>query len=316
MSQGITSELLDVNPLTLGRIFPNVRTYTTFHDVIFIKRDAICRNLDAVCTNPDVLLTLFKAHDFLVPKLSIIFAPSFKIYRQKFIVMLKYYVQEIRDLRDPDSGKMREIYKVLFDRSVSGEHFMNYVARHSILSDGQVQMVCTTIADFLGELLANNGCVTLPGIGSFSIAIRPKEDKRKGLQEMDGEAEGPGINARSIEMDHINFRCSKELLSDVKGRLHREGTFQRDPYGGHVPIYKPSIENRLKRFKAAREYLSTNPIMRIADYAELTGLSYSSAQRELRLAATMYHSGILAKGRGSHRVYVLNKNYVPDAFNQ
>ena len=48
--------------------------------------------------------------------------------------MLEYYKQEMRDLRDPESGKMREVYKVLMNRSVDAEYFMDYVTRHSSLT--------------------------------------------------------------------------------------------------------------------------------------------------------------------------------------
>ena len=247
--------------------------------------------------------------------------------------MLEYYKQEMRDLRDPESGKKREVYKVLMNRSVDAEYFMDYVTRHSSLSAGETQMACITIADFLGELLARNGSVTLPGIGTFSVGIRPKKGKEKGLTEQgvsmtatgqplggtapaaegtpaaDGntepEADSHQINARSLEVGRINFRCHKELLKDVRSRLSGTGKFQQSRYFGYVPLYEPTISSRRERFAAAQAYLKEHPFMRIADYAELTGLSYTTAPRELRLAATLVHSGIAARGRGSHRVYVL-----------
>ena len=244
--------------------------------------------------------------------------------------MLEYYKQEMRDLRDPESGKIREVYKVLFDHSLDGEGFMNYMSKHSILSAGATQMACVTIADLLGELLAVHGSVTLPGIGTFSVGIRAKKGKEKGLKEKgvsmsatgqplegakeelkadaDTNNESHDLNARSLEVNRINFKCSRELMKDVSGRLRGKGSFQQSRYFGYVPLYTPSIPSRQQRFAAAREFLQTHPFLRVADYATLTGLSYSTAQRELKLASTLTHSGLVATGRGNHRLYVLRKN--------
>lgn len=218
--------------------------------------------------------------------------------------MLEYYKQEIRDLREPGSGRMREVYKVLLNRSVSGEHFMDYMSAHSSLSEGETHQACITIAEFLGELLANNGSVTLPGIGTFTVGIRAKEGKEKGLYT-DAPADEHELNARSIEVGHINFRCSKELLKDVSSRLRHKGSFQQSRYSGYVPLYEPTQQERTQRFAVAREYLRIHSFMRISDYMGLTGLSYSTAQRELKQAAALSDSGITATGRGCHRVYVL-----------
>ncbi|MBQ9285220.1 MAG: hypothetical protein IJ209_02900 [Bacteroidaceae bacterium] len=210
--------------------------------------------------------------------------------------MLKYYKQEMRDLREPKSGRVREVYKVSLDRSVSGDEFMEYMTAHSPFTIGATSDACLTIASFLGELLAAHGSVTLPGIGTFSVGIRAKEGAAA-----DDEHD---INARSLEVSHINFRASKALRKDVGGRLSGSGSFQLDQYGGHVPLYEPDIASRRERFAKANEYIAEHGYMRIADYASLTGLSYSAAQRELSLAIKLDHSGLAAKGRGSHRVYV------------
>lgn len=253
--------------------------------------------------------------------------------------MLKYYKQEMRDLRDPESGRVREVYKVLLDQSVTAEGFMSYMTKHSMFTESMTTAACVDIANFLGELLARNGSVTLPGIGTFSVGIRAKKGKRKGFidktvemtatgmpvaadqsaddsteetsSEVSDDVDAHDINARSIELSHINFRASKELFNDVDSRIRRDGGFHRARYYGFVPLYTPDITHRLERFAAAREYLQTHPYLRIADYASLTGLSYTTAQRELKLAGTLTDSGLLPSGRGSHRVYILRRDIPP-----
>lgn len=242
--------------------------------------------------------------------------------------MLQYYKQEMRDLRDPESGRVREVYKVLLDQSVTAEEFQTYMTNHCPMTAGEIAEACVNIARFLGELLAKKGSVTLPGVGTFSVGISMKKnkgflDKRvtmtatgmplntgspdEAVKDKEVGEEDHNTNARSIEVSHINFRCGKELLKDVQKRLSSPGSLQRSKYYGYVPLARPVITRRLERFAAAREYLADHPYMRITDYVELTGLSYTTAQRELKLADELTHSGLVASGSGSHRVYVLRK---------
>lgn len=238
--------------------------------------------------------------------------------------MLRYFKQEIRDLRNPESGRVREVYKVLLDRGDSAEEFMSHLSRHSRMGPGTIEAAMIYIAHCLGERLAETGSVTLPGVGTISLAIRPKEGRAKGLidrsvegaeTDADGDAQDSGdaaesheLNARSMELHHLNFRPAKELMDDVAHRIKDNGGYELVWGRGGVRLHKPRQARRLERFAAARAYLAEHEFMRVSDYAELTGLSLSSAQRELRLARELDHSGLAAKGRGSHRVYVLRKD--------
>ena len=56
-----------------------------------------------------------------------------------------------------------------------------------------------------------------------------------------------------------------------------------------------------------QEFLAVHHFMRVSDYADITGLSYSSAQRELRELDKYEYTGIKAQGLASHRVYVLSE---------
>lgn len=225
------------------------------------------------------------------------------------MAVLQYYKQEIRDLRNPESGRYREVYKVLLNRSDTADQFLNHLELHTHLGPGIVRAALMEIVKCLGERLAETGSVTIPELGTFSVAIRPKKNRAKGLQSRSAEGETPDatpeLNARSIEFHHLNFRPAKELYNDVHLRLRRDGALEMVGGRTGVRLCRPKLERRRERFAAAREYLASHSLMRVADYAELTGLSRSAAQRELRLAAQLTHSGIIADGSGSHRIYVL-----------
>ncbi|MBR2154938.1 MAG: HU family DNA-binding protein [Bacteroidaceae bacterium] len=230
--------------------------------------------------------------------------------------MLQYYKQTIRDLRNPESEKVREVYKVLLNRGDSAEDFIDHVARHSRLGTAVIQAAMTEVAECLAERLAEVGSVALPGIGTISVAIRPREGRDKGLMDQTKEGfavkqEKRELNARSIELHHLNFRPAKALFDDVHHRLSAEGKLEMIGGKEGVPLYQPHQESRRDRFAAAREYIQEHGFMRVADYSELTNLSRSKAQRELRLASELTHSGIIASGKGSHRIYILAPKPTP-----
>lgn len=56
--------------------------------------------------------------------------------------------------------------------------------------------------------------------------------------------------------------------------------------------------------KIAQDFLTTHPYMTVADYMALTGLSHTTAARELQKWGTTPETGILPKGQRTHRVYV------------
>lgn len=205
----------------------------------------------------------------------------------------KYYKMEQRDLRRP--GHSRETYRVLHERCISGEEFIDHIARHTPFSEATLTGVLIEVAKELGELLATGQSVTLPGIGNFSIGVRAKVER--------AEKEEHELNSQNIEFDHINFRCSKKLRQDVASRCSQSG-FERVMGQDGVKIRKPAMLIK-GRLAGARHYLSIHHVMRIQEYADAMGLSYSAAQRELKAAANDPNSGIEAYGRGNQRVYIL-----------
>ena len=182
--------------------------------------------------------------------------------------MLQYYKQTIRDLRNPESEKVREVYKVLLNRSDSAETFIDHVARHSRLGEAVIQAAMTEVAKCLAERLAEVGSVALPGIGTISVAIRPREGRDKGLMNKTkkgfaAKQKKRELNARSIELHHLNFRPAKALFDDVHHRLSAEGKLEMIGGKEGVPLYQPHQESRRDRFAAAREYIKEHGFMRV-----------------------------------------------------
>lgn len=226
--------------------------------------------------------------------------------------MLQYYKLEQRD--SFDMKKTRTVYKLKKRSTLSPEAFIHEVAKRRGFSETVIMAVLTDVAEEFEYLLGQGYGITLPGIGTFTPGVRLKEERKEQLeeeQEAAAEAEESGKrpkkvtepNARNIELHHINYRKDKQMFSGVAARLRRQ---EKERIGGREGV-RITIDDipQSKRIAAAHEFLSTHPFMHVSDYADITGLSRSSAQRELRELEKFPSAGITSQGRGSHKVYVL-----------
>jgi len=134
--------------------------------------------------------------------------------------------------------------------------------------------------------------VRIDGLGTFNAKLGVRKDKEQDAFE-EGEQKR---NAQSIEVNGIGFRADKELIS----KTDRECDLER---GGvsRLKVSKYSLEERIV---LAKKYLENHVMMRVGDYATLTGLSHSKASIELRELCERPDAGFKAQGRGSHRVYI------------
>ena len=217
------------------------------------------------------------------------------------MAQIKYYKLEQRDLRHPE--KTRTVHRLKRKGLVGGAKFIHEVAHRHGYSEAVITGVLINVADELAELLGEGYSVELPDVGVFSIGVRMKKNEEN--QEQDVQS-GSSQNARSLELDHLNFRKNPDFFNEVR-RHFRSQEISRvyGKEGVRIKTSKyPQVGNRMM---AAREFLEEHPVMTIQDYADITGLSYSSAQRELRASWQNPDYGITIMGRGSHRVYILRK---------
>ena len=224
---------------------------------------------------------------------------------------VKYYKLEQRD--NFNMKETRTVYKLLA-RSLSSEEFVKMVAHRHGFSETTISGVLKDVSLELALMLAQGYNVSVPGIGAFSLGIRLKQERREQLEDEQSAAEDaqeqgarvPKViepNATQIVLHHINCRIDKGLFKETDSKF-RHQTLKR--IGGKQGV-RITIDDtkQSERLAAAKAFLEENHFMHVGDYAAITGLSYSSAQRELRELDKYEFSGIKAKGRGSHRVYVL-----------
>ena len=206
--------------------------------------------------------------------------------------MAKYIKKEIADLNG--KGTTQAYYRLKTWRKLDSEEFAERChSLHPSFSKGLISGVLDAVVDQLAYEISNGFSVKINGLGTFSAKLGVRKDK-----EMDSFEEGSKkLNAKSIEVTGISLRVDKKLIKEIDRNCDLErGEEER------LQTSKLTLEERIEK---ARQYLKKNGFMRVNDYAIMTGLSYSTASRELRRLASDPTSGITSQGRRSSKFYVL-----------
>lgn len=205
--------------------------------------------------------------------------------------MAEYIKQEMNDL--DGSGQQRVFYRMKTLHNINAKQLVKKIAHPgSGLTEGNVQHVLTALVDELAYHMAQGHSVTIDDLGTFKPTLGLVKGKE--MDTMDGEEQKR--NARSIEVNGVNFRASKELVKETERRCHLTK--------GGVSRVRESPYTPEERLTVARMYLEEHPFMRVADYMELTGLHRTRAALELRQWEEDPTSGITSQGRRSYKVYL------------
>lgn len=219
--------------------------------------------------------------------------------------MAKYIKKEMVDLHH--EGQTIYTYRMQ-TLPMDNADFIKDCARNTTFSEGEIIGVIGTIADCLAQRMARGYSVTIEGLGTFKAQVGLSEDfkrkqrlaKLKGTQNEEGDDTAPrSRNARSLEVTGVLWKPAKSLVRDTRSACRLER-------GGEEPLRKSkyTYEERLAR---ARAFMEKNTVMRVSDYARLTGLSHTKAAAELRSLDNAIGTGITSRGARSSKVYFLKQ---------
>lgn len=206
--------------------------------------------------------------------------------------MAKYIKKEIVDLNG--KGTTQAYYRLKTWRKLEHEEFVNRChSLHGSFSKGMISGVLTAVIDQLAYEISNGFSVKIDGLGTFSAKLGACKNKK-----IESFEEGSKkLNAKNIEVTGISIRVDKKLIKDINANCDLERGEEERLY-----ISKLSQEERIEK---ARSYLKENGFIRVAQYAALTGLSHSTASRELRQLARDPASCITSQGSRSSKIYLL-----------
>ena len=209
--------------------------------------------------------------------------------------MPQYIKKEMPDMSG--TGEKKAYYKLKTWRKLDSDEFVKRCSSiHRAYGKSVIQGVMTAVCEHLAYEISNGYSVKIDGLGTFTAKLGVRKDK-----EMESFEEGSTKrNALSIEVQGVLFRADKNLISEIDRNCDLER-------GGEERLRKPktTLEQRTEK---ARQFLRKNAFMHVDEYASLTGLSYSTASRELRKIASDPTSGITSQGRKSGKLYLLAKD--------
>lgn len=218
----------------------------------------------------------------------LILCPSYSPFNPKQEkIMARYIMQEMPDTL---SGGKNILYPhMIIEGQVDLYQLVEAVSRGTTFAAEEVMASVRLLTDAMIRFMAQGYSVKIDGLGSFT----PSLGFRRGVERE--ESGGTQRNASSIEVDGLIFRPDRRAILDTNAqcRLQRERA---------VRYTRPGI-GRDERLAAAHEYLRQFGFMSISQYVKLTGMSRTSAQRELKYFLGTHQLG--SRGHGAHSRYVL-----------
>ena len=209
--------------------------------------------------------------------------------------MAKYVLQELPD--EMTNGNKIVYPKMqtysLHDFETVIEHMRDYSAN---ISSGMIKAVFDALVSVMESWMPMGHNIKIDGLGVFSLSLEFTDNKAETDSQQETQEAGPKTKYHHVKAKGVNFKVDKKLVDDI----NRENDFERIPNEPRSPS-PYSIEERLQR---ALQHIDKHGFISLQEYANLNRLGYSSASRELAKFVLDSHSGIKAKGAGSHKVWV------------
>ena len=206
---------------------------------------------------------------------------------------MNYCKQEMPDLQG--TGKQKSYFRPITYTNIHGEQLFKRMGMDgSGLTEETMYAAVRIIRETLIHYLSLGHTVTIDGLGSFRLSLGLKEGKV--MEPTDDEADETKRNAQSVEVKKVLFKVDRNFLQELNMGTNLERAETKH-------LKKPDTTKE-ERLQMALDYLDSHTFFRAVDYAELTGLSLSAAQYELRSLVADETSRLKTNGKGSHIVYV------------
>ncbi len=202
--------------------------------------------------------------------------------------MAKYDMIELPQM---NGSEKKILYpKLQHARLIEDDEFVHRLTEmYAGVTSGMALNIYAATADMFAHLLSEGYSIRLKGIGTFHATLGMKKDK-------EFETDEDKHNARSIEVNDIKFVADKQLVRNTNQCCSLER--------GEVKKIKQIKTTKEQRLEKLIEYLTSHASITVSEYAGLTGLSLSTATKEIRQFSETEGSGIQARGRAPHKEYV------------
>jgi predicted histone-like DNA-binding protein len=163
-------------------------------------------------------------------------------------------------------------------------------------SQATVRGVLDTLAVVMKSYLPMGHTMKIDNLGVFSLSLEFADNEADSTNPQATQVLASKKKYHHVRVKSVNFKVDKKLVDDI----NQENTFERTT-GNPISPSPYSLEERLQR---ALNDIDKHGFITLQEYANLDSLHYSTASRELAKLVLDPHSGIKAKGAGSHKVWV------------
>lgn len=210
--------------------------------------------------------------------------------------MAKYFKREIADLNG--TGERQYRYEMRSEGAVDTRYIAKQLHRqYRALGEGEIIGIIEGLKNVIAKTLSDGYTVTIDGMGSFSLRLG-LEEYSKNTPEVYRKGEP---NASRIKVTDVKFKAQRNYVRDVNSLCL--GRLRRDVHG-LSELRRPQT-TREERVQLALQYIREHGFMRQMDYVQLTGLSRTTASKELQALCKDRSVPITAQGLRSHKVYVV-----------
>ena len=163
-------------------------------------------------------------------------------------------------------------------------------------SQATVRGVLDTLAVVMKSYLPMGHTMKIDNLGVFSLSLEFADNEADSTDSQTTQEPASKKKYHHVRVKGVNFKVDKKMVDDI----NKENSFERTTANPTSPS-PYSLEERLQR---ALSHIDKHGFITLQEYANLNSLSYSTASRELAKLVLDSHSGIKAKGAGSHKVWV------------
>jgi len=163
-------------------------------------------------------------------------------------------------------------------------------------SQATVRGVLDTLAVVMKSYLPMGHTMKIDNLGVFSLSLEFADNEADSTDSQTTQEPASKKKYHHVRVKGVNFKVDKKMVDDI----NQENSFERTTANPTSPS-PYSLEERLQR---ALSHIDKHGFITLQEYANLNRLSYSTASRELAKLVLDPHSGIKAKGAGSHKVWV------------
>lgn len=202
--------------------------------------------------------------------------------------MLNYHIQELPSLQQ-DSEET--VFPKLDSYSQFGNKKMiKRIAMEAGVNEGVVMATLDALPHALKNILLEGHTCKIDGLGTFSLslAFEAKTDEEKTSES----------NHRKVMINRLNLKVDSAFLRE----LRKEAQFVRND--SRIVAVRPSKGHLEEHLCLAIKWFDTHQMLTLQEYANMTGVSRSTASRELKQITDNPNSGISTQGQGNRKVWV------------